>query len=62
MKIVGTTEENIYQETKRLLEDPIEHKRMSEAKNPYGDGHASQRIVDVVCGYLTEKDNVNRWR
>ena len=62
LKIVGTTEENIYQETKRLLEDPIEHKRMSEAKNPYGDGHASQRIVDVVCGYLTEKDNVNRWR
>ncbi|NBJ96835.1 UDP-N-acetylglucosamine 2-epimerase (non-hydrolyzing) [bacterium 1xD8-48] len=58
LKIVGTTEENIYQETKRLLEDPIEHKRMSEAKNPYGDGHASQRIVDVVCGYLKEKDNV----
>ena len=50
LKLVGTTEEVIYRETKRLLEDKAEYERMSRAKNPYGDGFASKRIVDAIEG------------
>ncbi|MEG1506320.1 MAG: UDP-N-acetylglucosamine 2-epimerase (non-hydrolyzing), partial [Bacilli bacterium] len=48
LKLVGTDEEVIYQETKRLLTDKEEYNRMSKASNPYGDGHASERIVDII--------------
>jgi len=48
LKLVGTDEEIIYQETKKLLEDNDEYKKMSKASNPYGDGHASERIVDAI--------------
>lgn len=48
LKLVGTNEETIYQEMKRLLEDETEYKRMSQASNPYGDGQASRRIADIL--------------
>jgi len=48
LKLVGTDEEIIYQETKKLLENNDEYKKMSKASNPYGDGHASERIVDAI--------------
>lgn len=48
LKLVGTDEERIYEETKRLLTDEEEYRRMSQASNPYGDGHASQRIADAI--------------
>lgn len=48
LKLVGTDEEVIYQETKRLLTDQHYYKTMSEANNPYGDGKASRRIVDAI--------------
>ena len=48
LKLVGTDEETIYQETRRLLTDGEEYRRMSRASNPYGDGHASQRIADAI--------------
>ena len=48
LKLVGTNEEKIYQETKKLLLDKIEYEKMSKASNPYGDGHASKRIVDAI--------------
>ena len=50
LKLVGTQEENIYREFKRLLEDKEEYARMSRACNPYGDGQASRRIADVLEG------------
>ena len=49
LKLVGTQEENIYYEFKRLLEDFGEYERMSKAANPYGDGKASIRIADIIC-------------
>ena len=52
LKLVGTDEENIYNETKRLLTDKKEYERMSKASNPYGDGHASERIVDAIIKEL----------
>lgn len=45
LRLVGTAEENIYREFSRLLDDEGEYERMSHASNPYGDGHASERIA-----------------
>lgn len=45
LKLVGTDEENIYKEFKKLLDCEIEYKKMSTASNPYGDGHACERIA-----------------
>lgn len=48
LKLVGTEEETIYQETKKLLTNKEEYEKMSNASNPYGDGHASERIADAI--------------
>jgi UDP-N-acetylglucosamine 2-epimerase (non-hydrolysing) len=48
VKVVGTTRRGIVEETGRLLEDKVEYERMSRAINPYGDGHASKRIVESL--------------
>ncbi len=55
LKLVGTDEDNIYEETKRLLTDSKEYERMSKASNPYGDGHASERIVDAIVEYFNKQ-------
>ena len=52
LKLVGTSEENIYREMKKLLMDEKAYKEMSKAANPYGDGHASERIVRIIVDYL----------
>lgn len=48
LRLVGTGEETIYREFSRLLDDPAAYAEMSHASNPYGDGHASERIADVL--------------
>lgn len=48
LKLVGTDEEFIYETFKTLLENEEEYKKMSHASNPYGDGHASERIADIL--------------
>lgn len=48
IKLVGTQEEMIYQETKKLLVDDKIYRKMSRAVNPYGDGRASERIVRIL--------------
>ena len=48
LKLVGTDEKNIYEETKNLIENKEEYEKMSKASNPYGDGFASQKIVDII--------------
>ncbi len=57
LKLVGTTEEGIYREMKRLLTDGEEYRRMSRAVNPYGDGHASERIAQIICRYSKDRGN-----
>ena len=52
LKLVGTDEDVIYEETKKLLLDKKEYEKMSKASNPYGDGHASRRIVDAIIKYF----------
>jgi UDP-N-acetylglucosamine 2-epimerase (non-hydrolysing) len=48
LKLVGTDENTIYNNFKRLLEDKEEYRRMSTASNPYGDGFACKRIADIL--------------
>ena len=48
LKLVGTEEETIYKEFSRLLSDKAEYEAMSKASNPYGDGHACERIVSIL--------------
>mgnify|MGYP003310764358 CR=1 FL=1 len=48
LKLVGTDEKAIYANFKHLLEDENEYTKMSTASNPYGDGFACKRIVDIL--------------
>jgi UDP-N-acetylglucosamine 2-epimerase (non-hydrolysing) len=48
LKLVGTNEETIYKEFSKLLSDKEEYDKMSKASNPYGDGHTSERIADIL--------------
>lgn len=52
LKLVGTDEENIYKEARKLLIDKEAYNKMSNSSNPYGDGHASKRIVDAIIEYF----------
>lgn len=48
LKLVGTQEETIYREFNRLFFDQKVYNAMSKASNPYGDGHACEKIADVL--------------
>ncbi|WP_058991132.1 non-hydrolyzing UDP-N-acetylglucosamine 2-epimerase [Anaerococcus rubeinfantis] len=52
LKLVGTEEENIYNNFKLLLENKEEYKKMSKAINPYGDGNSSKFIADILSEKL----------
>lgn len=51
LKLVGTDQNDIYDETNRLLRNRKAYKKMSNSVNPYGDGHASERIVEIIKNY-----------
>lgn len=60
LSVIGTNEDSVYEETKRLLDDKQLYKHMSEANNPYGDGNASNRIVNHIkyyFGLISDKPN-----
>ncbi|MEP6895743.1 MAG: UDP-N-acetylglucosamine 2-epimerase (non-hydrolyzing) [Chloroflexota bacterium] len=48
LKLVGTATSQIIQEATRLLDDPVEYEKMSKASNPYGDGHAAEKIIKAL--------------
>ena len=51
-RLIGTDEERIYSETARLLSDDDAYTEMAQARNPYGDGRASERILTALAkGY-----------
>lgn len=52
LKVVGTSLDNVYKETKQLLEDQQAYQCMCNAKNPYGDGKSSERIVNHIKYYF----------
>ena len=47
-KLVGTDPDTIYDAVKTLLNDESEYKRIQTIKNPYGDGKASKRIINLL--------------
>lgn len=54
LKLVGTDPEKITEWMNRLLTDENAYQEMSEAKNPYGDGHASERILKAITEKFTD--------
>jgi len=55
LKLVGTDEETVYETTKELLTNQTVYEEMSHAANPYGDGHASEKIVDYIIEKFSHK-------
>ena len=56
LRLVGTDEETIYNSFSELLDNKAEYDKMSHACNPYGDGHACERIADIL-----EKGTYTPW-
>jgi len=53
LKLVGTSSQRIIVETKRLLDEPAAYQTMAQAANPYGDGHASERIIAELLSHIS---------
>ncbi len=51
LKLIGTEQDVIVSEARRLLDDHEAHAAMAGAKNPYGDGRAAERIVDAILDF-----------
>ncbi|MFF3023921.1 non-hydrolyzing UDP-N-acetylglucosamine 2-epimerase [Gottfriedia sp. NPDC057948] len=56
LKLAGTDEEVIFSLADELLSDEEAHAKMSKASNPYGDGEASRRIVEVIIQHFKNKN------
>ena len=52
LKLVGTTEHSIYDEAISLIKDIRAYEKMSMASNPFGDGHASEKITNIIIQYF----------
>jgi len=55
VKLVGTDRQRIFQEVKELLDNPEAYRLRAQARNPYGDGQAAQRIVETLTRELGGK-------
>ncbi len=55
VKLSGVMRDRIFDDASLLLSDPAAYEKMASAVNPYGDGHASERIFQAVTNYLREK-------
>jgi UDP-N-acetylglucosamine 2-epimerase (non-hydrolysing) len=51
LKLVGTDADQIVREAQRLLDNPSAHAKMAKAVNPFGDGHAAERIIEAIQAY-----------
>ncbi len=56
LRLVGTEEKNIYDNIQNLLNNKKDYESMSTAKNPYGDGHASEYIIRHIEKYFNEEN------
>lgn len=54
VKVVGVERDAILREAETLLNDPEAYLQMAAARNPYGDGHASERICDAITAYFRD--------
>ncbi len=53
--LAGVREDDVYAAVSRLLENEAAYTRMLRADNPYGDGHAAERIADVIVRWLSQR-------
>jgi len=56
LELVGTDESKVYERARALLTDAALYDRMSRSANPYGDGKASERIVEAIEYYFGKRD------
>lgn len=54
LKLVGTDPTTVHDAMIELLDDAAAYNRMAQAKNPYGDGQAAQRIIDAISYYFKQ--------
>lgn len=57
--LVGTDQTKIVQEFSRLMDDPAYYRQHAEVENPFGDGHASERILEQMLQDLTVAESSN---
>lgn len=57
LKLAGTEEQDIYRFANILLKDKQQYEKMAKAKNPFGDGNASERIVKSILYYFGKAQN-----
>ncbi|MFO7628641.1 MAG: UDP-N-acetylglucosamine 2-epimerase (non-hydrolyzing) [Prochlorococcaceae cyanobacterium] len=55
-RLIGTAAADILRETGRLLDDPAAYDAMARAHNPFGDGHASGRIVEAARQFIAARN------
>lgn len=58
LKLAGVEKQSIYELTKQLLDDKTLYQKMAQAKNPFGDGNASERIIQSILyefGYISHR-------
>jgi UDP-N-acetylglucosamine 2-epimerase (non-hydrolysing) len=51
-KLIGTNSKIIFEASSLLLSDATAYKEMATAINPFGDGRAAERIIEIVKNYL----------
>lgn len=61
LKLVGTDPERVKEEMTALLTDPDLYQKMASTRNPYGDGEASERIVQAIQHYYGLVDSVSEF-
>jgi UDP-N-acetylglucosamine 2-epimerase len=59
-RIVGTSESDIVEAASRLLDDPFHYARMAARHDPYGDGHAGERIATVLAAMAPSIEGARR--
>lgn len=57
LKLVGTQVDAVRSAMLELLENKTAYNQMANAKNPYGDGHASERIMEDIAYYFSDHKN-----
>jgi UDP-N-acetylglucosamine 2-epimerase (non-hydrolysing) len=55
-RLVGTEKKNIIKQANRLLHNESEYQKMAQARNPFGDGKAAQRIVKIIFKFREKMD------
>lgn len=57
VKVIGTKEDRICQEAAKLIENRQEYEKMAKAANPYGDGHACERIAGHIYDWIRMQES-----